>query len=339
MRKRIGIVLCLVLCALALTGCKEEKDKNKIVLNEVAHSIFYAPQYVAYELGYFEDEGLDVTIVNGAGADNTMTAVLAGEAEIGFMGSEQSIFVYNQGAEDYVVNFAQLTQRAGNFLVVRSELLENGSVQAKKNADGTYEFDWNQLKGKTVVGGRKGGMPQMVFEYILKQKGIAASDMEMIQNIDFGLTGQAFAAGTGDFTVEFEPAASSLEAEGVGTVVASCGVESGYVPYTAYCARGSYIKENPEIIEAFTRAIQKGLDYVNSHTPAEIAEVILPQFEGYTVEQLTVIVERYQVQDTWKENLVFEKESFELLQDILDEAGELEKRAPYEELVTTEYVK
>lgn len=339
MRKRIGIVLCLVLCALALTGCKEEKDKNKIVLNEVAHSIFYAPQYVAYELGYFEDEGLDVTIVNGAGADNTMTAVLAGEAEIGFMGSEQSIFVYNQGAEDYVVNFAQLTQRAGNFLVVRSELLENGSVQAKKNADGTYEFDWNQLKGKTVVGGRKGGMPQMVFEYILKQKGIAASDMEMIQNIDFGLTGQAFAAGTGDFTVEFEPAASSLEAEGVGTVVASCGVESGYVPYTAYCARGSYIKENPEIIEAFTRALQKGLDYVNSHTPAEIAEVILPQFEGYTVEQLTVIVERYQVQDTWKENLVFEKESFELLQDILDEAGELEKRAPYEELVTTEYVK
>lgn len=339
MRKRIGIVLCLVLCALALTGCKEEKDKNKIVLNEVAHSIFYAPQYVAYELGYFEDEGLDVTIVNGAGADNTMTAVLAGEAEIGFMGSEQSIFVYNQGAEDYVVNFAQLTQRAGNFLVVRSELLENGSVQAKKNADGTYEFDWNQLKGKTVVGGRKGGMPQMVFEYILKQKGIAASEMEMIQNIDFGLTGQAFAAGTGDFTVEFEPAASSLEAEGVGTVVASCGVESGYVPYTAYCARGSYIKENPEVIEAFTRAIQKGLDYVNSHTPAEIAEVILPQFEGYTVEQLTVIVERYQVQDTWKENLVFEKESFELLQDILDEAGELEKRAPYEDLVTTEYVK
>lgn len=339
MRKRIGIVLCLVLFALALTGCKEEKDKNKIVLNEVAHSIFYAPQYVAYELGYFEDEGLDITIVNGAGADNTMTAVLAGEAEIGFMGSEQSIFVYNQGADDYVVNFAQLTQRAGNFLVVRSELLENGSVQAKKNADGTYEFDWNQLKGKTVVGGRKGGMPQMVFEYILKQKGLAASDMDMIQNIDFGLTGQAFAAGTGDFTVEFEPAASSLEAEGVGTVVASCGVESGYVPYTAYCARGSYIKENPEIIEAFTRALQRGLEYVNSHTPAEIAEVILPQFEGYTVEQLTVIVERYQVQDTWKENLVFEKESFELLQDILDEAGELTKRAPYEDLVTTEYVK
>lgn len=339
MRKRIGIILCLVLCALALTGCKEEKDKNKIVLNEVAHSIFYAPQYVAYELGYFEDEGLDVTIVNGAGADNTMTAVLAGEAEIGFMGSEQSIFVYNQGANDYVVNFAQLTQRAGNFLVVRSELLENGSVQATKNADGTYEFDWEQLKGKTVIGGRKGGMPQMVFEYILKQKGISASDMDMIQNIDFGLTGQAFAAGTGDFTVEFEPAASSLEAEGVGTVVASCGVESGYVPYTAYCARGSYIKENPEVIEAFTKALQKGLDYVNSHTPAEIAEVILPQFEGYTVEQLTVIVERYQVQDTWKENLVFEKEGFELLQDILDEAGELTKRAPYEDLVTTEYVK
>lgn len=339
MRKKTGILLCIFLLLAVLGGCGEEREKNQIVLNEVAHSIFYAPQYVAYELGYFEEEGLEVTIVNGAGADNTMTAVLSGEAEIGFMGSEQSIFVYNQGADDCVVNFAQLTQRAGNFLVVRTELLENGSVQATKNADGTYAFDWDQLKGKTVIGGRKGGMPQMVFEYILKQKGIAVSEMEMIQNIDFGLTGQAFAAGTGDFTVEFEPAASALEEEGVGTVVASCGVESGYVPYTAYCAKGSYIEENPEIIEAFTRALQKGLDYVNTHTPEEIAKAILPQFEGYTVQQLTVIVQRYQQQDTWKENLVFEQDGFELLQDILEEAGELTSRAPYEKLVTTEFTK
>ncbi|HPU63650.1 MAG TPA: ABC transporter substrate-binding protein, partial [Mobilitalea sp.] len=201
-----------------MAGCKKKDELIKITLNEVAHSIFYAPMYVAFEQGYFEEEGLKVNLVNGLGADKTMTALLSGECEIGFMGAEASIYVYNQGAEDYVVNFAQLTQRAGNFLVSR---------------DLNEDFKWENLKGKTVLGGRKGGMPQMVFEYILKNKGMdPQKDLNIIQNIDFGLTSQAFASGQGDYTIEFEPAATALELEGVGKVVASLGVESGKVPYT-----------------------------------------------------------------------------------------------------------
>lgn len=183
-----------------------------------------------------------------------------------------------------------------------------------------------------------GGMPEMVFEYILKSNGIdPASDLSIDQSIDFGSTAAAFSGGQGDFTIEFEPSATALEQEGAGYVVASCGVASGYVPYTSYCAKTSYIEEHPEIIQAFTDALQKGLDYVNSHTPEEIAKVIQPQFEENDLETITTIVKRYQEQDTWKENLVFEEESFDLLQDILETAGELEQRAEYEELVTTEF--
>ncbi len=330
----ISALLCIWLCV----ACEEEKT-NEIVLNEVAHSAFYAPQYVAYELGYFEEEGIDVTIVNGGGADKTMTALLSGEADIGFMGSEQSVFVYNQGIEDKVVNIAQLTNRAGNFLVARKSLIDDGTIQAEKDADGNYVFDWEQLKGRVVVGGRAGGMPQMVFEYILNEKGIAKDSMEMIQNIDFGLTGQAFASGTGDFTVEFEPAASALEEQGVGVVVASCGVESGYVPYTAYCVREDYLKENAEQVQSFVNAIQKGMDYVRSHSSEEIAKVIAPQFEGFTEAQLTEIVERYKQQDTWKENLVFEEDAFVLMQDILELSGELKARVPYADLVNNDFAK
>ncbi len=339
MKKKLVCLMVLALLASAFVACGKEEEKGKIVLNEVAHSIFYAPQYVAYELGYFKEEGLEVTIVNGGGADNTMTAVLSGDAQIGFMGSEQSIFVYNQGASDKVVNVAQLTCRAGNFLVARKSLLDDGTITASKDEAGNYVFDWNQLIGREVVGGRVGGMPQMVLEYILRNKGIDKADMTMNQSIDFGLTGQAFGSGTGDFTVEFEPAASSLEEEGIGVVVASLGVESGYVPYTAYCVKESYLKKNEEDVQAFVNAIQKGMDYVNSHTPEEIAEVIAPQFEGFTVERIAEIVERYQVQGTWKENLVFEEDAFDLLQDILEQSGELKSRAPYEELVNNKYAK
>ena len=304
-------------------GCKKEEGLKEITLNEVAHSIFYAPMYVALEEGYFEEEGLKVNLVNGLGADKTMTAVLSGEAEIGFMGAEASIYVYNEGASDYVVNFAQLTQRAGNFLVSR---------------DLNEDFKWENIKGKTVIGGRKGGMPQMVFEYILKKQGIdPTTDLNIIQNIDFGLTSQAFAAGEGDYTIEFEPQATALELEGAGKVVASLGVESGKVPYTAFSAKKSYIEKNPEVIQGFTNALQKGMDYVASHTPEEIAKVIQPQFKETDMEKLIMIVTRYYEQDTWKDNLIFEEGSLDLLQDILDEAGELEKRVPYEDIVTTKY--
>lgn len=309
--------------------CQAEQEKEpeltSVTLNEVAHSIFYAPQYAAIENGYFEEEGISLDLVTGFGADKTMTAVLTGEADIGFMGSEASIYTYIQGASDYPVNFAQLTQRAGNFLVAR---------EADDN------FQWEDLKGKTVLGGRKGGMPEMVFEYILKQHGIDPfSDLEINQSIDFGSTAAAFTSGQGDYTVEFEPAATLLEQQGVGYVTASLGVDSGYVPYTAYCARLDFMEEHPEIIQSFTNAVQKGLDYVNSHTPEEIAKVIAPQFTETDLETITAIVRRYQSQDTWKDNLIFEESSFELLQDILESAGELEQRAPYQDLVTIRFTR
>lgn len=310
--------------SLFLTGCgKEETKGKKVVLNEVAHSIFYAPMYVAIEEGYFEEEGIDLTLVTGFGADKTMTAVLSGEADIGFMGSESTIYTYLGDTNDYVVNFAQLTQRAGNFLVSRTPV---------------DDFKWTDLKGTTVLGGRKGGMPEMVFEYILKMNGIdPETDLTIDQSIDFGATAAAFSGGQGDYTVEFEPHATSLESKGDGYVIASLGEDSGYVPYTAFSAKSSYMKKNPEVIQGFTNALQKGMDYVNSHTPAEIAEVIAPQFEETDLETITTIVERYYNQNTWKTDLIFEEDSFTLLQNILEEAGELSERVPYEDLVDITY--
>lgn len=323
--KRLSAVICsFVLLACSLCACKKEQaNLTTVTLNEVAHSIFYAPQYVAIELGYFEEEGLQLELVTGFGADKTMSALVAGEADIGFMGSESSIYLYNEGAEDYAVNFAQLTQRAGNFLVAR---------------ENTDHFQWSDLIGKEIIGGRPGGMPEMVLEYILKLNNIdPEQDVTLVQNIDFGNTSGAFAGGTGAYTVEFEPSATALEQQGAGYVVASLGVDSGYVPYTAYCAKKSYLEQNPEVIQSFTNALQKGMDYVNSHTPEEIAKVIAPQFEETDVETLTIIVERYAAQDTWKNNLIFEEDSFLLLENILNEAGELETFAPYEDLVDNSY--
>ena len=342
MKKRILAYLATAVFALSLTaGCASKEDpdeprteengtdssetdtKVKVTLNEVAHSIFYAPMYVAIEEGYFDEEGIDLDLVCGFGADKTMTAVISGEADIGFMGSEASIYTYAEGATDYVVNFAQLTQRAGNFLVARGEM---------------PDFTWDDLKGHLVLGGRKGGMPQMVFEYILKENGIdPASDLEINQNIDFGSTAAAFAEGQGDYTVEFEPGATTLESEGKGYVVASLGEDSGYVPYTAFSAKQSYIEEHPDVIQGFTNALQKGMDYVQAHTPEEIAAVIEPQFPETDLETITTIVTRYYDQDTWKSNLIFEESSFELLQDILESAGELAERVPYDDLVTTQF--
>lgn len=336
-KKLLSALLVAALAASVLAGCakeetgssesdrKEETRLTKVILNEVAHSIFYAPMYVAVEEDYFKDERIDLELVTGFGADKTMTAVLSGQADIGFMGSESSIYTYNEGAKDYVVNFAQLTQRAGNFLVSREPI---------------EDFSWEDLKGKTVLGGRKGGMPEMVFEYILKQNDIdPEKDVMINQNIDFGSTAAAFSGGQGDFTVEFEPGATTLEAAGKGYVVASLGKESGYVPYTAFSSKKSYLEEHPDLIQSFTDALQKGMDYVNTHTPEEIAKVIQPQFKENDLETITTIVSRYYEQKTWKEDLIFNQDSFELLQDILEDAGELDSRTPYEDLVTTEFAK
>ena len=323
--------MAALLVAATLVGCgskpegtaSSSSEKTPVVLNEVAHSIFYAPMYVAIEEGYFAQEGIDLTLVTGFGADKTMTALLTGEADIGFMGSESTIYTYKEGATDYAVNFAQLTQRAGNFLVSR-EPIEN--------------FSWDMMIGKEVLGGRAGGMPEMVFEYILKKNDIdPVNDLSIDQSIDFGSTAAAFSGGQGDFSVEFEPHATSLEQKGDGYVVASLGEDSGYVPYTAFSARKSYIEKNPEVIEAFTRALQKGMDYVQTHSAAEIAKVIAPQFEGTELATIETIVNRYASQDTWKADLIFTEDSFTLLENILEEAGELDDRVPYADLVDTTY--
>ena len=331
----IFLLLCLLCSTLFFSSCSKSSsvgtagNTEKVVLNEVAHSCFYAPMYVAIENHYFEEEGLSIDLVTGYGADKTMTAVLTGEADIGFMGSEASIYTYLEGANDYVVNFAQLTQRAGNFLVAR-EPIDN--------------FDWSMLKDSYVLGGRDGGMPEMVFEYILKTHNVQPdTDLTIDKSIDFGSTAAAFSgarindANYPDFTVEFEPHATALEAKGDGVIVASLGEASGYVPYTAFSAKASYIKEHESTIQAFTNALQKGQEYVLSHSAEETAKVIQPQFEETDLTTITTIVGRYLSQDTWKNNLIFEEDSFTLLENILEEAGQLKERVPYDTLVTKKY--
>lgn len=326
--KAVSLLLTasLLLPAVLMGGCgKNAATGEKIVLNEVAHSIFYAPLYVAMEEGYFEKEGLNIELVNGAGADKTMTALLSGEANIGLLGPEATIYTYAGNSDDYVVNIAQLTQRAGNFLVAREDM---------------SSFTWADLKGKNVLGGRKGGMPQMVFEYILKKNNIdPATDLTIDQSIDFGSTAAAFTSGKGDFTVEFEPSATALEKMDDGyKVVASLGVDSGYVPYTAFAVKKSYMEKNGETIQKFVNALKQGMDYVNSHTPEEIAEVISPQFSETDMDSLVTIIRRYHEQDTWNTSLTFSQDSFQLLMDILESAGELpDAEISYEALVNKSF--
>lgn len=328
-RKIFALLLSVSIVCIFSTGC-DPKDKKtdkltKVTLNEVTHSIFYAPQYVAIEKGYFKEEGIDLKVDTGFGADKTMTAVISDNADIGFMGPEAAIYQYNEGNKDYAVCFAQLTQRAGNFLVSRKKI---------------KDFHWTDLKGKNLIGGRKGGMPQMILEYILKQNGLnPEKDVNLIQNIDFANTSGAFAGGTGDFTVEFEPNATALEKQCAGYVVSSLGVESGFVPYTAYCAKKSYLKKNPNIIQGFTNAIAKGQSYVEKHSPEDIAEVIGNQFPDVSKNDLTKIIKRYKEQDTYKTTPDFSKDGFNLLQDILKDAGELKENVPFDKLIDQSFAK
>ena len=296
--KLIARAFAVLFCLTLLPACGKDtantKVATKVTLNEVAHSIFYAPMYVAIENGYFAEEGIDLTLVTGFGADKTMTALLTGEADI-----------------------------AGNFVVSRTPI---------------DNFSFDMLIGKNVLGGRPGGMPEMVFEYILLKNNIDPSqDLSIDQSIDFGSTAAAFSGGQGDFTIEFEPHATALEEKGDGFLVASLGEASGYVPYTAFSAKKSYIKEHPDTIQAFTNALQKGMDYTASHTPEEIAKVISPQFPETDMDTLITIVTRYHDQNTWKEDLIFTEDAFVLLENILKESKVLDDFVPYEDLVTTEF--
>jgi len=326
MKKKLSILLTGILSVSAFSGCSPSTEETGLIpvrLNEVVHSVFYAPQYAALELGFFEEEGLDVTVSVGNGADKSMTALLSDSADIALLGMEAGIYVYNEGKEDHPKAFAQLTQRAGNFLISRVE---------------EPDFKWADLKGKSVIGGRLGGMPELILEYVVRENGMTkGKDIEIINNIDFSSTAGAFTGNVGDYTVEFEPVASTLEQNGTGHIVASLGEASGYIPYTVYMTNDAFLQEHPEVIKAFTRAIYRGQQWVDSHTANEIAEVILPQFSESDIDTLTTIIDRYKTQDTWKSDPIFSEDGFNLMQDIMDQGGELSARVPFDDLVTNEF--
>ena len=329
MKKYLIIVLVIIIVAagiatyILLNRNTETAELQKIRVNEVTRSVFYAPQYVAISKGYFAEEGLEIELTTGQGADKVMTAVLANQSDIGFAGPEASIYVYNEGKEDYTQVFAQMTQKDGSFLVSKEK---------------TDNFSWQDLKGKTVIPGRKGGVPYMTFEYVLKQNGLdPKKDLVLDDSIKFDLMAGAFAGGNAEYVTLFEPTASATEKAGKGYIVASVGEAAGEVPYTAYCAKKSYIAQNSDIIEGFTKAIYKGEQYVKEHTAQEIAEKIQNYFPDTTLESLTKSVQTYKDIEAWKENPILKEEAFDKLQEIMTMAGELTQKAPYEKIVNNSY--
>ncbi len=323
--KLISLILIMVLLvSMTLTAC-DKSTNQKVRLMEVTHSLFYTPQYVALTQGFFEEEGLEVTLITGGGADKVMTAMLSGEAEIGFMGAEASIYVYNEGRDNYAVNFAQLTQRDGTFLVGREK-------------DDDFNFD--KLKGKTVLGGRKGGMPEMTLEYVLKSNGLVLDEDVVVRtDVQFDALAGAFISGEGDYVSLFEPVASTLEKEGQGYIVASIGGEGGYIPYTCYSTTKEYMEESPETIQKFTNALYKGMVWVQNHNLEEIAEAVKPHFPDVEDEVLVTLIDRYRAQDSWKPDLIITEEGLDHLMHIMELAGELDKRADYNKIVTTDFAK
>ncbi len=313
----LALVAILVLSTSLLVGCK--RDENVVRLTEVTHSLFYTPQYLAMALGYFEQEGLKVEISNGSGADNVMTALLTNEADIGLMGCEANIYVYLQGRKDYPRVIGQLTKRDGSFLVGR-EPVEN--------------FDYSNLDGKTVLMGRTGGMPAMILQYVLNNKGyVNGQNITMDYTIQFGALGPAFTGGNGDFVPLFEPSASQLQLEGKGYIVSAIGMDSGEIPYTCYSATPSYMAKNGDKVEKFLRCVWKGTEFAMTHSAEECARLVEPYFEGTSLELLEMAIANYQQFDVWMTTPVTDVEGFERIQDIMQNAGELQRRVNYNDIV------
>ncbi len=324
MRKFILFILTAFICVvLCFSGCKSN-DLKTVKVNEVTHSVFYAPQYAAISLGYFEEEGLNIELTNGGGADKTMAAVLSGDADIGLCGPEATFYVYSQGNEDYALTFAQLTQCDGSFLLSR---------------DPVDDFKIEDLKGSHIIAGRKGGMPVMVLEWILKNNGLMpGEDVYVDTSVAFNAMAGAFIGGNGDYVSLFEPAATSIANENKGYVVMSLGEKSGRIPYTAFNAKKSYIDKNPDIIESFSKAVKKGQKFVLESTSEEIAEAIASFFPDTDTKDLAKAIDRYKSVGAYAQNTYFSKESFDLLQDIIKEAGELKEQVDYDKLVFTKFM-
>ena len=323
------LIILLAFPVLLINGCKED-DKTKITVAEVTHSVFYAPQYVAVNKGFFKEEGLDVTFINANGADKTMAALLSKDAQIGLMGSEASIYVYNEGQKDYAINFAQLTQKDGSFLVGRT------------NID---NFEISMLKNKEILGGRLAGMPEMVLEYILKNEGLdvgvndPTKDVNVRTDVQFAAMAGAFSSGEGDYVSLFEPTASNLEKNNEGFIVASLGALAGNIPYTSYSTLKSYMTTNSETIQKFTNAIYKAQKWVYENSDLEVAKAIHSFFSDTSIDDLTKAVKNYRAIEAWAKDPTLTMESLNKLMDIIELAGQLDKRAPYDKIVTTEYAR
>ena len=333
-KKFITVTSSLALSAMCITGCNQtdneaKKTLDKVTIAEVTHSVFYAPQYAAVTEGFFEEEGIEVDIINTAGADKTMAALISGEAQIGLMGPEASIYVYNQGNENYAVNFAQLTKADGSFIIAREEM---------------PNFTLEDLKGKDILGGRKGGVPLMTLEYVLKQNGLTigtnkdAGEVNVRTDVQFGVMAGAFAGGEGDFTTAFEPTGTQMEKEGTGYIVASVGELGGDVPYTAYSTTKEFMAENEDLIQRFTNALYKGQQWCKTASNEEIAKAMQPFFNDLSLDDLVSVVDRYKSIDAWCDNPLLTEESLNSLVEIMKEAGELDKEPVYNDIVTTDFV-
>ncbi len=329
MKKKIIIPIIVLAVLVSIVGIiLNQQNKNKeelktIQVNEVTRSVFYAPQYVAINNGYFKENGMNIELTTGQGADAVMTAVLANQCDIGFAGPEASIYVYNEGKEDYTQVFAQMTKKDGSFLVARHK---------------TDNFSWQDLKGKTIIPGRKGGVPYMTLEYVLKKNGInPQTDAVLDDSIKFDLMAGAFASGNADYVTLFEPTASMTENQGKGYVVASVGEAAGDIPYTAYFAKKSYIEQNEETIQKFTNAIYKGQQWVKEHSSKDIAEAIQSFFPDTDVELLATVIQNYKDIDAWNDTPVLKEESYNRLEEVMTLAGELKQSAPYEKIINNKY--
>lgn len=321
-RKWVVLIAAVIVVAVLLGATASGQTPQKVSLSEVVRSVFYAPQYVALALGFFEDEGLEIDLSTAWGADKGAAALISGAVDIGFFGPEAAVYIYQQGAVDHIVGFAQLTARDGSFFVTR---------------DMDEEFTWDNVRGKTIVGARLGGVPQMTLEWVLKQNGIKPfEDVEIITSLAFEAAVGAFEAGLGDYIAQFEPAMSELEVRGTGKIVASLGAEAGPVSYTVYHARKSMLEKNPDLFVRFTKAIYRGQLWVNEHTAEEVAEVIAPFFPLVDHDILVRSMGLYQSIDAWHPSPVISEEHFLHLQEIMIEAGELENYVPFSELMNTD---
>lgn len=323
------IVGTIMMLLLPLFGCSPKE--GTITVAEVTHSVFYAPMYVADRLGYFEDEGLDIDFITTPGADKTMAALLSGDAKIGLMGPEASVYISERDAKNYAVNFSKLTQKDGSFLMAREEI---------------DNFTWDMTKGKTIIGGRKGGMPIMVLEYILKANGIdckqddPTAEVNIRTDVQFDVLAGVFEAGQSDFVALFEPSATQIVNNGRGHIVASLGESSGIVPYTAFSALKKTIDNEGTMLTKFNKAIKKGIDYCYENEPSEIAKVIQKDFISSPLDELVTIVKNYKDISAWAEDMHITKENFDKLLTILEMAGEIEDKdtVDYDKLVTNMFL-